>query len=356
MSARGARPADYAPDGPESRVRPHDGACLVPAPLRVSAPRGGKPGAGGGRPKRQRHARARPTSGAPPGKPGKPSASARPGKPDKPAASAIPGKPSPPDGPGHGASLKSLVRVISRAGLCSRKQAEKLVLERRVRVNGKLAKDPEVRIDERRDEVQVDDLPVGRAEPVYVLLHKPTGIVTTSSDERGRATVYDLLVDLVPWVSPVGRLDRDTSGLLLLTNDTLLADRVTDPRSHLSKVYRVLTRSPVDDRGLVALRAGLTLADGPTRPAKVRRVREGPRGSLLEITISEGRNRQVRRMIEAVGSRVRSLRRVSIGPLELSGLARGAWRDLSEPEVKALRDAVRPRGRVPKRGPGTRKR
>ncbi|MCB9897664.1 MAG: rRNA pseudouridine synthase [Planctomycetes bacterium] len=241
----------------------------------------------------------------------------------------------------HVRAKKALSRVLSRAGLCSRKDAERLVAAHRVTVNGRLARDPEQRIDEQRDDVCVDGRRVARAATIVVLLHKPAGHVTTLRDERGRATVYDLLRDVPAFVVPVGRLDRDTTGLLLLTNDTRLADKLTDPVSHVPKVYRALVRGALDDGALAGLRRGIELDDGPTRPAEVRRLREGRRGTLLEIVLTEGRNRQVRRMVEAVGSKVRFLKRVRLGSLTLHGVPRGEWRALDPDEVAALRGRKR---------------
>jgi 23S rRNA pseudouridine2605 synthase len=156
--------------------------------------------------------------------------------------------------------------------------------------------------------------------------------VTTSRDPEGRATVYDLLTDVTTFVAPVGRLDLETSGLLLLTNDTRFADRITSPASHVPKTYRVTTSRPLDPEELEALRRGPALRDGPTRPATVRSID----AASFEITITEGRNRQVRRMVEAVGARVTTLARVRIGTVTLGALPPGKWRRLSRAEVTLL--------------------
>jgi len=251
--------------------------------------------------------------------------------------------------PTTGASPKGLSRVLSRAGLCSRKEAEGLIAERRVRVNGRVVRDAEARIDEQRDVVQVDGRRLGRSRPLVIMFNKPAQCVTTLRDERGRRTVYDLLGELESWVVPVGRLDRDTTGLLLLTNDTLLADRITDPRTHLPKTYLALVRGLVSDQALSRLRDGVELEDGPTRPADVQRLRTGRRGTLLRIVITEGRNRQVRRMVAAIGSQVLHLRRLAVGPQRLSGLPRGSFRPIEGRELSLLRAAAgvpaRPQGK-----------
>jgi pseudouridine synthase len=178
------------------------------------------------------------------------------------------------------------------------------------------------------------------ARPLHLLLNKPKDCLTTAHDEQGRRTVYHLLEDVREWVVPVGRLDRDTTGLLLLTNDTTLADAVTDPASHLAKTYVVKSTTRLADEQLASLARGVNLDDGPTAPAKVRRLRDGDHRTFLEITITEGRNRQVRRMLEAVGSGVLELRRTAIGPLRLEGLSLGKYRKLKADELQELRSAL----------------
>jgi 23S rRNA pseudouridine2605 synthase len=236
---------------------------------------------------------------------------------------------------------KTLQRVLSRAGVCSRTEACALVAAGRVTVGGRVVRDPETWVDERGTDVAIDGAPVGAAAPLHILLHKPKDCVTTASDPQGRRTVYDLLRGVPGWVAPVGRLDRDTSGLLLLTNDTALADAVTDPSSHLPKTYRVKAATLLSEEQLDALRRGVRLSDGATRPALVERLRDGSHRSFIALTITEGRNRQVRRMLEAVGSRVLELRRTAIGPLALQGLPAGRHRALTAAELSALRLALR---------------
>lgn len=232
---------------------------------------------------------------------------------------------------------KTLDRALSRAGVMSRTQAEQAIREGRVRVNGLRERDPQFWVDLTRDDVRLDEQPLERWKPLYFALNKPVGLVTTREDERGRATVYTLLADVKAWVAPVGRLDKDTSGLLLFTNDTDLAERITNPQSKLEKTYECLAAGALEDDTLERLRRGVELDDGPTRPARVRRLEDTPTGTRIELTITEGRNRQVRRMLEAVGSRVLALHRVAIGPIRLGELAQGAHRPLTAREVRALK-------------------
>jgi len=198
-------------------------------------------------------------------------------------------------------------------------------------------------VDIERDSITFDGKPVRERQKLYILLYKPKAYLTTYRDPEGRPTVYDLIADIEQWVAPVGRLDQDTSGLLILTNDNEFADRVTDPDYHVPKTYQVKTASHLTDDALQQLREGVMLSDGPTRPAQATRLRESASATFLEITLTEGRNRQVRRMIEAVGSRVRKLVRVAIGPVRIGDLAIGSHRQLTREEVAALRRYSRPR-------------
>ncbi|MFM7296798.1 MAG: pseudouridine synthase [Planctomycetota bacterium] len=232
---------------------------------------------------------------------------------------------------------KTLDRALSRAGVMSRKQAEQAIRDGRVRVNGLRERDPSFWVDLSRDDVRVDEQPLARWQPLYVALHKPAGLVTTREDERGRETVYELLKDIPAWIAPVGRLDKDTSGLLLFTNDTDLAERVTNPTSALWKSYEVLAKGELDDAQLAQLQAGVTLYDGPTRESRVRLLARDAGTTRLELAIHEGRNRQVRRMLEALGSHVLSLHRTAIGGVVLGELAPGAHRKLRPHELRSLR-------------------
>jgi 23S rRNA pseudouridine2605 synthase len=233
--------------------------------------------------------------------------------------------------------LKTLERVLSKAGLGSRTDARAWIHERRVKVNGKIVENPEHWIDFTKDRVELDGRLVKTIKRQYILLYKPTGYITSKGDPDGRPTVYDLLKDVPSFVGTVGRLDEDTSGLLLLTNDTLLAERLTNPNFHVAKTYLVKSATRLTDDQLNQLRQGIELKDGPTRPAKVERVRDAESKSFIEITITEGRNRQVRRMIEALGSKVLKLVRIKLGPLTLEGMNSGSWRNLTTGEIRDLK-------------------
>jgi len=231
---------------------------------------------------------------------------------------------------------KTLERVLSKAGLGSRTEARKWIGAGRVRVNGKIIRTPDHWVDFERDKVTLDGKPVKPGEKIYLLLYKPKGYITTYKDPQGRPTVYDLIRDVGQFLGTVGRLDQETSGLLLLTNDTRFAEQVTNPDYKIPKTYLVKASTLLSDEQLDQLRAGVTLSDGPTQPALVKRVRDSAKYSFIEITISEGRNRQVRRMIEAVGSKVLKLVRTGIGAIEIGDLPVGKFRELKAGEVKAL--------------------
>ena len=226
--------------------------------------------------------------------------------------------------------------MLSKAGLGSRVDARRWIHDGRVKVNGTLVRNPDHWIDLKRDRVRVDNRPLVARERVYVLLYKPTGYITSYKDPQGRPTVYDLIADVGTFVSPVGRLDLDTSGLLLMTNDNRFAERVTNPDSHVPKTYLVKASTRFTDAQLQQLAAGVDLADGPTRPADVKRVRDSEKYTHFEIALTEGRNRQVRRMVEALGARVLKLVRVRIGPIAIGKLPIGKWRHLTPAEIKAL--------------------
>ncbi|MBV9506606.1 MAG: rRNA pseudouridine synthase [Acidobacteriia bacterium] len=236
--------------------------------------------------------------------------------------------------------LKTLERVFSKAGLGSRTEARSWIGAGRVRVNGKIVQNPEHWIDLNHDRVTLDGKALRRPERLYLLLYKPKGYLTTYRDPEGRQTVFDLLKDVHEWVVPVGRLDLDTSGLLLVTNDTPFAERIMNPESKVPKTYQVKTSVKLTEDQVEQLRRGVELADGPTRPALVTVLRDHPKYSHLEITITEGRNRQVRRMIEAVGAKVLKLVRTAIGPIHIGSLPIGKWRKLTEEELRLLGQKV----------------
>jgi 23S rRNA pseudouridine2605 synthase len=229
--------------------------------------------------------------------------------------------------------LKTLERVISKAGLGSRTQARSWIGQGRVRVNGREIQNPDHWIDLDRDKVHFDGKPLRAARKRYILLHKPTGYITTFKDPEGRKTVYDLIGAVETFVSPVGRLDLDTSGLLILTNDNDFAERLTNPEFKVPKTYRVIAAEPVTEPELQRLADGVELKDGPTRPATVLRID----AKTFDLTITEGRNRQVRRMLEAIGNQVAELARIAIGELRLRDLVEGQWRDLNTHEISKLR-------------------
>jgi pseudouridine synthase len=223
---------------------------------------------------------------------------------------------------------------LARAGVASRRGADELIKAGRVTVNGRPGQLNT--FVEARDVVRVDGDPVEKQQLAYVLLNKPAGVVTTARDPQRRPTVVGL-VGHESRIVPVGRLDADTTGALLLTNDGGLAHRLAHPRYEVDKVYEAETRTRATDEALEQLRRGIELDDGPTRPAGVRRLA----GNRVELTIHEGRNRQVKRMLEAVGTRVTGLHRSRYGPLALGGLEPGAWRELEAAEVELLRSATR---------------
>jgi 23S rRNA pseudouridine2605 synthase len=235
-----------------------------------------------------------------------------------------------------------LGKYLAHAGIASRRAAETLVREGRVAVAGEIVRDPALDVDE-SVAVSVDGRGIDGPEPtVAYALHKPLGVLSTARDTHGRPTVVSLVPEETRRLYPVGRLDADSSGLILLTNDGALAQRLTHPSYEVPKTYRVgVGGGPVGESALAKLRAGVRLEDGMTAPAQVRRVEQG----VLEVTIHEGRNRQVRRMCEAVGHPVVSLERIAFGRLKLGGLAPGASRRLSEAELARLRGGPEDRKR-----------
>ena len=231
-----------------------------------------------------------------------------------------------------------LARVLSKLGLCSRTQAQALVRTGRVRVNDKIVCDPESPTDAQRDRIALDGEAIAAVEKVYVMLNKPRGYVTTTSDEQGRDTVYTLLQDgLFPWLAPVGRLDKASEGLLLFSNDSVWASRLTDPASHLDKTYHVQIDALPDDDLLQRLRIGVDGGGERLSAKSVRELRRGGKNAWLEIVLDEGRNRQIRRLLAALDIEVLRLVRVAIGPLLLGDLAQGKWRVLTTQESATTR-------------------
>jgi 23S rRNA pseudouridine2605 synthase len=232
--------------------------------------------------------------------------------------------------------LKTLERVLSKAGLGSRTEARTWIGAGRVRVNGKPVLTADHWVDMERDRVTLDGRPVRGGKKLYILLYKPTGYLTTYHDPDGRPTVYDLVKDAGAWLFPAGRLDLETSGLLIMTNDSRFAERLTNPDFKVPKTYQVKSATLLADDQIERLRQGVELSDGPTRPAVVTRLRDSARHSFIEITIREGRNRQVRRMLEALDSKVLKLVRTAIGPVRIGSLEIGKWRALSDAELGQL--------------------
>jgi len=248
--------------------------------------------------------------------------------------------------------LKTLERVLSKAGLGSRTEARKWIGAGRVSVNGKLIQSPDYWVDLERDRVALDGRAIRESRKLYLLVYKPKGYITTYKDPEGRPTIYDLITEVEEWLFPVGRLDLDSSGLLLMTNDAQFAERITNPLFKVPKTYLVKSATRLAEEQLDKLRHGVTLSDGPTKPCQVAKLRDSGDKTFFEITLTEGRNRQVRRMVEAIGSKVLKLVRTAIGPIEIAGLEIGKFRPLTPAEVKSLTPAPALRSRKPP-PPGT---
>jgi 23S rRNA pseudouridine2605 synthase len=238
---------------------------------------------------------------------------------------------------------------MSKLGFCSRSQAAELILAGRVKLNGALRRDPETPVQVGKDRIDADGKPVIRNEKIYLALHKPRGVVTTAADEKGRETVYDCLPKGLQWVAPVGRLDKASEGLLLFTNDSEWAGRIAAPETHLDKIYHVQVGVIADEKFLETLRNGVRIpGEGEWLCVKsVSILRQGERNSWIEIVLDEGKNRQIRRMLEHLGIEVLRLVRVAIGPLTLGDLPKGATRTLKPEEKQALDRAMRANNREP---------
>jgi pseudouridine synthase len=232
---------------------------------------------------------------------------------------------------------KTLDRVLSQAGLGSRTEARRWIAEGRVAVDGKKIQTPDAWVDPEHQKVTLDGRPMRSARKIYLLLYKPKGYVTTYKDPDNRPTVYELLKDVPDKVFSAGRLDLDSSGLLIFTNDGTFADRITSPESHVPKTYLVKSSLLLSDEQLDQLRQGVVLSDGPTRPAEVKRIRNSERYTFFEITLTEGRNRQVRRMVETLGAKVLKLVRTKFGNIEIGDLQIGKYRTLTDREIRDLK-------------------
>jgi 23S rRNA pseudouridine2605 synthase len=238
------------------------------------------------------------------------------------------------------AEEERLQKILARMGIASRRAAEELIAEGRVTVNGERAT-LGMKADPAHSHIKVDGKLLFRAEPlVYYMLNKPRGVVSTLADPEGRPTVRDLLRGVRYRVFPVGRLDYDSEGLLLLTNDGEFSNALLHPSRKIPKTYVVKVKGVMPEEKMLKLRRGIRLEDGRTQPARVRLIRESSANSWVEVTITEGRKRQVRRMVEAVGHQALKLRRISINGVKLSGLEPGALRPLTDKELKTLREEI----------------
>lgn len=251
-------------------------------------------------------------------------------------------RPTDPQPEAANAAPERVQKFLSRAGIASRRAAEELIIAGRVSVNGEPVTSLATKVTEGVDEVCVDGrLVEPPAQLWYLMLNKPVGVVTTLDDPQGRPTVARFIPEGAPRLFPVGRLDFATTGLLLLTNDGAFAHLLMHPRHHVTKVYRANVDGVPDRADLEALEEGVLLDDGRTAPARARVVTQRGEASVVELTIHEGRKRQVRRMMSAIGHPVRALTRVAYGPLTLGELAEGSVRLLDDAEVQALRDSAR---------------
>ena len=230
-----------------------------------------------------------------------------------------------------------LARALSKLGYCSRSRAAELIRAGSVRLNGAVRREPETPVRLERDRIEVAGISVEAARKIYLAMNKPRGIVTTAADEKGRDTVYSLLPAEMKWVAPVGRLDKASDGLLLLTNDSEWGARIAAPESHLPKKYDVQARGVLDATICEKFTKGVCAPDGEILgAASAELIRSGEKNTWLQIVLEEGKNRQIRRMLDALGIETLRLVRVAIGPLELGALPRGSWRELSAAEKRAL--------------------
>ncbi len=233
-----------------------------------------------------------------------------------------------------------LARALSKLGYCSRSRASRLIREGRVLVNGNVRRDPDMPVRLSEDRIQVDGGTVEAQQKVYIAINKPRGLVTTASDEKGRDTVYSILEsagESLPWIAPVGRLDKASEGLLLMTNDSAWGARIAAPETHLEKTYHVQIASVGNGELMRALEKGIKTTDGDLlRVRRAAPLRSGAKHCWIEITLDEGKNRHIRRMFQALEVEVLRLIRVAIGPLLLGDLAKGSYRTLTKKEKQTL--------------------
>lgn len=232
-----------------------------------------------------------------------------------------------------------LDRSLSRLGVASRAEARRAIQDGRIKVNGRVVHHPDAWVDLNSDVIQLDGQRVKAARKIYMLFYKPKGVITSHGDPAGRKTVYDCLGGMGKWVFPVGRLDQDTSGLLLMTNDTGFADFISSPHSGVPKTYRAKLNGLMRDEVIAQLNGGVEMKRGDyAQPLRVTRLEDRGKYTGLEIVLAEGKNREVRRMVEAVGFKVLKLVRTAIGSLTLDGLEIGKWRSLTPAEAARLRN------------------
>lgn len=237
--------------------------------------------------------------------------------------------------------MERLHKIMAQAGVASRRRSEELILRGNVRVDGRVVREMGLKVDPQVNKVEVFGKLINPFAPrAYVMLHKPEGYLTTVTDPYKRPTVMQLVGGVESGLFPVGRLDQNSSGLLLLTNDGDLAFRLMHPRHKVAKIYEVVVRGVPSPEDVWTLRNGVTLADGLTQPARVRIIDRQKSATTLEITIFEGRKRQVRRMCQAIGHPVVNLKRLAIGPLKLGNLLSGQCRHLTQAEETLLKEAV----------------
>lgn len=236
-----------------------------------------------------------------------------------------------------------LARAMSKLGYCSRSRAAEFIRAGRVRLNGALRRDPETPVHLHKDRIEVDGNLIGRGSKIYLMMNKPRGLLTTVSDEKGRETIYSVLrsEDKLPWLAPVGRLDKASEGLLLLTNDSEWAARVTAPETHLKKTYHVQIGRVADEAVIEAMQRGMSTNEQILKARQCRLIRSGQKNSWVEIVLDEGRNRQIRRMLASLDIEVLRLVRVAIGPIQLGKMEKGNYRALTLDEKLQLDHAMK---------------
>ncbi|WP_026326851.1 pseudouridine synthase [Paenibacillus ginsengihumi] len=248
--------------------------------------------------------------------------------------------------------MERLQKVLAEAGVASRRKSEEMIRAGRVEVNGQIVRDMGVKVDPKQDAIKVDGRPIRQEKKVYVLFNKPKGVITSASDPEGRKTVASFFTNIRERIYPVGRLDYDTEGLLLLTNDGEFAHLLTHPKHHVPRTYLATVKGVPHGTKLDKLRSGIELEDGMTSPAEAEYydIDLDKNEAVIQVTIYEGRNRQVRRMFEAIGHPVQKLKRIKFGPILLAGLPRGKYRHLTAEEIKELRAAALEAGKRPNSG------